>query len=182
MAAQSLTYIRPTRQFAGLQVREEVPYAMSTTLYLGASISARQFPNADWLNTNAYPFAVEKLIPRVIAGTGTNGAADFVPLATGPDVNVLEAIVSVGLNFSGFNMPMTKDMNPIPLTNLIGGTTSERYWNLKNEIGELPVLPNSYGIVASATTTAFPAAVTYTQLRITLVLEGFNLIVAQPTG
>lgn len=164
---------RIATRFAGLQVMDMVPYSMSTRLTLAASVSARQFPNADWLNTNVYPFAVHRMIPRIIALDSNS-----LPLATQPDLEVREALVSISLNLQGFNMPMTKDMNPIPVGNLVGGSTSERYWRFEEPF----VLPNSYGVVASATTGAFPASVTYTQLQITLVLEGFNLIVAQPTG
>ena len=164
---------RIATRFAGLQVMDMVPYSMSTRLTLGPSVSARQFPNADWLNTNVYPFAVHRMIPRIIALD-----ADDLVVATQPDLEVREALVSIGMNLQGFNMPMTKDMNPIPVGNLVGGSTGERYWRFEEPF----VLPNSYGVVASATVSAFPAGVTYTQLRITLVLEGFNLIVAQPTG
>lgn len=164
---------RLAQSFAGLQIQDMFPYAMKTQLTLGPSISARNFPNADWLNTQDHPFAVHRLTVRIIA-LDENG----VVVATQPDIETREALVLLGLLLQGFGQPMTKDAAPIEVGNLLGGTTSERYWRFEEPF----VLPNSYGVVASATTLAFPAGVSYTNLRITLVCQGFLLQVTRPNG
>jgi hypothetical protein len=164
---------RLAQTFANLQIMDMFPYTAKTTLTLGPSVSARQFPNADWLNSQDKPFTVHRLIPRIIA---LDEAA--LPLATQPDIETREALVQLGLLLQGFNQPMTKDSTAIEVGNLLGGTTSERYWRFEEPF----VLPNSYGVIASATTLAFPAGVSYTQLKITLTLQGFLLQVAPPNG
>ena len=164
---------RLAQTFAGLQIMDMFPYTMKTTLTLAASVNAQSFPNVDWLNTQDKPFAAHRLIPRVIA-LDTNGLI----LATQPDIDTREALVQLALMLQGFNQAMTKDDVPIEIGNLVGGTTSERYWRFEEPF----VLPNSYGVVAKATTLAFPAGVTYTSLKITLTLQGFLLQVAPPRG
>lgn len=164
---------RLAQTFAGLQIMDMIPYAMKTELTLNPSTSSTAFPNADLLNTGDKPFAVHRVIPRIIA-LDTNGLV----LATQPDLETREALVSVSLMVTGVNQPMTKEDNPIYIGNLVGGSTSERYWRLEEPI----VMPNANGINAKATVSAFPAGVTYTTLRVTLVLEGYILVVAPPKG
>lgn len=150
-----------------------VPYSMQTQLTLAASVSGQQFPNADLLNTVDKPIAVHRMIPRVIA-LDSNG----LPLASQPDIETREALVSIALTLTGLNQPMVKDASPVFLGNLLGGTTSERYWRYEEPF----VLPNGNGVIASANVGAFPAGVTYTQLRITLLFQGYLLVVAPPQG
>lgn len=164
---------RLAQSFAGLQIQDMFPYAAKTQLTLAESTAATNFPNADWLNTQDKPLAVHRMTVRIIA-LDENGLV----LATQPDIETREALVLLGMLLQGFNQPMTKDMTPIEVGNLLGGTTSERYWRFEEPF----VLPNSYGVIASAQTIAFPAGVTYTNLRITLVLQGFLLQVTKPNG
>lgn len=164
---------RLAQTFANLQIMDMFPYTAKTQLTLDEDISGRQFPNADWLNTQDKPFAVHRLIPRIIALD-----SDGLVLATQPDIETREALVQLGLLLQGFNQPMTKDATAIEVGNLLGGTTSERYWRFEEPF----VIPNSYGVIATATTLPFPAGVTYTQLQITLTLQGFLLQVAAPNG
>jgi len=109
---------RLAQSFAGLQIQDMFPYVMKTQLTLGPSVSARNFPNADWLNTQDHPFAVHRMTVRIIA-LDSNGLV----LAAQPDIETREAIVLLGLLLQGFNQPMTKDAAPVEVGNLLGGTT-----------------------------------------------------------
>lgn len=162
---------RLAQTFAGLTIIDMIPYAAKTELTLEENASSVAFPNADLLNTTDKPFAVHRIIPRIIA-LDSNG----LPLATQPDIDVREALVSVSFMVMGVNQGMTKEDNPVYIGNLLGGTTSERYWRLDEPI----VMPNANGIAAKASVGAFPAGVTYTDLRVALTLQGFLLVVTPP--
>jgi hypothetical protein len=163
---------RLAQSYAGLQIQDMYPYTAKTQLTLTASSASTQFPNADWLNTQDKPFAVHRMIPRILALT------DGVIAATQPDIEIREALVLLSLLVQGFNQPATKDMTAIEVGNLLGGTTSERYWRFDEPL----VFPNSYGMIAAAQTIAFPAGVAYNSLRITLTLQGHLLQVTTPNG
>lgn len=162
---------RLAQTFAGLTIIDMIPYAAKTELTLAPAASSVSFPNTDLLNTTDKPFAVHRVTVRIIA-LDTNG----LPLATQPDIEVREALVSLAFMVTGVNQGMTKENDPIYVGNLLGGTTSERYWRLDEPI----VMPNGNGIAAKASVGLFPAGVTYTDLRVTVVLQGFLLVVAPP--
>jgi hypothetical protein len=143
---------------------------MDSELTLAASVSGTPFNDSDFLNTQDKVFEVHRMIPRVYALD-----AEGLLLATQPDQNTAEGLVLLSMNLQGFNQLVTKSQTRIGA--LIKGS-SERTW----EYAEPFFLPNGRGIQLFASTTAFPAAVTYTQLLIVVVYEGFLLQLAPAQG
>ena len=156
-------------RYADLNIQDMFPYNMKTELTLAPSQSGQFFPNADLLNTQDKPFAVHRMIPSVTA-LDSNGLA----LSTQPNIDVLFFLVSLRIELQGLNQNATK--TPVRIKNLVKGS-SELTW----EFAEPFVLPNSYGLLVSADTSAFPAGVTYTQVLISLNFQGFLLQVAPPS-
>lgn len=163
---------RLAQTFAGLSIEDMFPYNEPSEVTVTTGQQGQAFPNADLLNTQDKPFAVHRMIIRV-------GALDSsgLLLSTQPDVNVLEALVKLRFELQGFNQSATKA--PVRVTNLVGGSTSERYWRFEEPF----VLPNSYGVLGFIDCDTFPASFSgITSLRVTLNLQGFLLQVAPPRG
>lgn len=156
-------------RYADLTIQDMFPYNMKTQLTLAPSVSGQFFPSADLLNTQSLPFAVHRMIPRVIALD-----SNALPMSTQPDQELLMSLVELRMELQGLNQNMTK--TPVSIDNLIKGS-SERTW----EFAEPFVLPNSYGLLVAADTAALPAGVSYTQLKIKLNFQGFLLQVAPPS-
>ena len=64
-----MTTPRIAAMFAGLEVKDMVPYNMPTEIVVGPSTSGTAFPGSDLLNTVGMPFSVFRLVPRVMALT-----------------------------------------------------------------------------------------------------------------
>ncbi|MBK7823043.1 MAG: hypothetical protein IPJ61_18840 [Tessaracoccus sp.] len=165
---------RLAQTFAGLQIMDMFPYNMPTEQTFTTGQTGIAFPNADLMNQEGMPFAVHRVIPRVSALDSSG-----LLLATQPDVNVAEALIKLAVLWQGFNQNGTKA--PTRISNLVGGSTSERYWRLEEPI----VLPNANGVVLTGSCDTFPASFAGSgiiSLRVTLVLQGFFLQVAPPRG
>lgn len=167
-----MTTPRIAASFAGLEVRDMTPYNMPSEITIDASQSGIAFPGTDFVNTQEKPFAVYRLVPRVMA----LDAAGLL-LETQPDVNVLEALVKLRVFLVGFNQEATKAN--VRISNLVQGSTSQRAW----EFTEPFMLPNQYGIQLFADCDAFPAgfAGEVDSLRVTVNLQGFLLTLAPPS-
>lgn len=165
---------RLAQNFAGLTVVDMIPYNMPSTLTMTASTQGVAFPNTDLLNTVDKPFAVHRVIPRILALDSTG-----LVLSTQPDVEVREALISLRMVLTGFNQDATKAV--VPIGNLLQGTTSQRAWSFEEPF----VLPNSYGVQVFADCAAFPAAFAgagVVSLQVRLNLQGYLLVVAPPRG
>lgn len=165
---------RLAQNFAGLTIVDMIPYNMPTTLAMTASTTSVAFPGTDLLNTVDKPFAVHRLIPRIIALSSTS-----VILGTQPAVDVLEAMISFQVKWTGFDMDATKAV--VPVGNLLMGTTSQRAWSFEEPI----VLPNSYGVQILANCSAFPASFAeagVVTLSVRVNLQGYLLVVAPARG
>lgn len=165
---------RLAQTFAGLNIQDMFPYNMPTEISVAASTSGRAFPSTDLLNTVNMPFAVHRLIPRIIGVTDAG-----VPISPQPELEVREAIVRLRWTLTGFNQDGTKASTRVG--NLVLGSTSQRYIQFEEPF----VLPNSNGFMVFADIDAFPAGSEWTDvdlLRITLNLQGYLLQVAPPRG
>ncbi len=165
---------RLAMSFAGLQIEDMFPYNMSSEVTVVTGQQSAAFPNADLLNTQDKPFAVHRLIPRVIALDSAG-----LPLSTQPDLETRETLIKMRFELQGFNQNATK--SPTRIGAVVGGSTSERYWRFEEPF----VLPNSYGVLCFVDCDAFPAAYAgagIISLRVTVNLQGFLLMVAPPRG
>lgn len=168
-----MTTPRIAASFAGLEVRDMTPYNMPSQVVIAASASGSAFPGTDFVNTQEKPFAVHRMIPRVMA-LDSNGLL----LSTQPDVNVMEALIRLRVSLVGFNQEATKAN--VRIANLVQGSTSERAW----EYTEPFILPNSYGIQLFADCDAFPAGFAglgVANLRVSINLQGYLLVLASPS-
>lgn len=165
---------RLAQSFAGLQIMDMFPYNMPSEQTVTTGQQGQAFPNADLLNTVTMPFAVHRLIPRIIA-LDSNGLA----LATQPDLEVRETLVKMRVNLQGFNHDAQKA--PVRIGNLLGGTTSERFWRFEEPF----VMPNANGMLVTIDCDSFPSTFAGSgiiTLRVTVNLQGFLLQVAAPRG
>lgn len=165
---------RLAQNFAGLTVVDMIPYNMPSTLTLTSGAQGVAFPNSDLLNTVDKPFAVHRVIPRIIA-LDANGLI----LDTQPEQEVREALISLRMVLTGFNQEATKAV--VPIGNLLLGSTDHRAWSLEEPF----VLPNSYGVQVFADCRAFPAGFAgdgITSLQVRINLQGYLLVVAPPRG
>lgn len=165
---------RLAQSFAGLLIQDMIPYNVPSEQTVTTGQQGQAFPNADLLNSEGHPFAVHRMIIRILALD-----SEGLVLATQPDIEVRETLVKFRFVLQGFNQPATKA--PVRIGNLLGGTTSERYWRYEEPF----VLPNSYGVLATIDCDAFPATFAASgiiTLRVTINLQGYNLIVEKPNG
>lgn len=163
---------RLAQSFAGLNISDMFPYNMPSEVVVAPSTNGNSFPNADLLNTQDKPFAVHRMILRLIALD-----ADGLVINPQPDVEVREAIVRLRFELQGFNQNATKAS--VRIGNLLGGTTSERYWRFEEPF----VLPNSYGLLANIDCDAFPTSFSSaTSIRVQANFQGYLLQVAPPRG
>lgn len=167
---------RLAKSFAGLHIIDELPYVMQTELTLASATNiATAFPNADLQNGGDKPFAVHRIIPQVVALLTTG-----VPIGVQPDIRVMETLIKLQGQLTGPNQDMFK--SPTRLANLTQGTTSQHAWAFEEPI----VLPSAsnVGMNLLATCDTFPTTFTdsaITHLRVTLVLQGYWLVLA-PQG
>lgn len=165
---------RLAQTFANLTIMDMFPYNMPSEQTIIAGQQGLAFPNADLLNTQDKPIAVHRMIPRIIA-LDDNGLV----ISPQPELEVRETLIKMRFELQGFNQPATK--SPVRVGNLLGGTTSERYWRFEEPF----VLPNSYGVLIFIDCDAFPASFSdddVETLRVTINLQGFALQVAPPRG
>lgn len=165
---------RLAQSFAGLQIMDMFPYNMPTEQTIITSQQGLAFPNADLMNQVQMPFAVHRMIPRILALDSSG-----LVLSTQPDLEVRETLIKLSVNLQGFNHDATKA--PVRVGNLLGGSTSERYWRFEEPF----VMPNSNGILIKMDCDAFPATFAgsgIVSLRVTINLQGYALQVAPPRG
>lgn len=168
-----MTTPRIAASFAGLEVRDMTPYNMPSEITIEPAQSGLAFPGTDFVNTQEKPFAVYRLIPRVMALDSAG-----LLLADQPDVNVLEALVKLRVFLVGFNQEAVKAN--VRISNLVQGSTSERAWVFTEPF----MLPNQYGIQLFADCDSFPASFAgdgIDSLRVTVNLQGFLLTLAPPS-
>lgn len=155
--------------FAGLEIKQRIPYHMYGETSLIASQTGFEMDSTPFTNTVAKPFEVHRFIPRVVA----IGDASL-PVDPQSDQSLLQSLVRANIQNVGLNEQITKVSTP--LDSLVKGST-ERTW----EWADPSTLPTSYSFRVTLDTLAFPAAADYDTLKIGISFQGYLLVTAPPS-
>lgn len=164
---------RLAASWAGREITDRSPYEMAGELALTTGQGTTLMPEGLLQVGVDKPFEVHRLIPRIYARDSSN-----ILINPQPDQELLQGLVKLDLENTGLQLKMTKV--PTVIGAIVKGS-SERTW----EFAEPMTISRSNGFQASLQAATFPANTAIASLNnllVTLVFEGFLLIVAPPMG
>ncbi len=154
---------------ANQRIMYRQPWEFFGELTLTSAQTGRPYPEATFLNNTDKPFEIHRIIPRI---TGLD--AQGIPLATQPDQQDMLALVKALITDLGKQNPLMKASTR--LRSLTKGSSeltwewADPYYLFKSE---------QFQVVLDSDT--FPAAATFTSLRVELTFEGFFVVIAPPS-